>query len=92
MLSKNTLFFNIKISETKQFNLKQSIGVYSLIKYERFTYKDYVYPWWGEVLGWCMAFSSMLAIPVYALYKIITNKGTLKEVIILLKALKTDQH
>jgi len=57
-----------------------SIGIFSLIKYERFTYKEYVYPWWGELLGWCMAFSSMLVIPIYAVYKITNNKGTLKEV------------
>lgn len=45
-----------------------SVIIYSLIKYEGFTYKDYIYPWWGEFLGWCLAFSSILFIPIYAIY------------------------
>ena len=57
--------------------------MYSLINYERFKYKDYVYPWWGELLGWLMALSSMLIIPIYAVYKIFTTDGTIKEVILL---------
>jgi hypothetical protein len=56
------------------------VALYSLINYERFKYKDYVYPWWGELLGWLMALSSMLIIPIYAVYKILTTNGTIKEV------------
>lgn len=59
-----------------------SVALFSLINYERFKYKDYVYPWWGELLGWLMALSSMLTIPIYALYKILTRTGTLRECIL----------
>ncbi len=54
--------------------------MYSLVKYDRFTYKEYVYPWWGELIGWLMALSSILIIPIYAFYIILTRTGTLKEV------------
>lgn len=54
--------------------------MYSLIKYERFTYKDYVYPWWGEMAGWLMALSSMIVIPAYAIYKICLNDGDIRNV------------
>lgn len=57
-----------------------SVALYSLISYERFKYKDYVYPWWGELIGWLMAFSSMAIIPIYAIFKIFTTQGSLREV------------
>jgi hypothetical protein len=56
------------------------VAVFSLVNYERFKYKDYVYPWWGELIGWIMALSSMLAIPIYAIYKAITTTETLRDV------------
>ena len=30
-------------------------------------YKSYVFPKWAEYLGWCIALSSILAIPIYAI-------------------------
>uniref|UniRef100_A0A8D0GPK5 Uncharacterized protein n=1 Tax=Sphenodon punctatus TaxID=8508 RepID=A0A8D0GPK5_SPHPU len=40
---------------------------------------SYVYPWWGEVIGWGFALSSMLCVPLTALYKLIRAKGTLAQ-------------
>jgi hypothetical protein len=57
-----------------------SVALYSLIKYEPFRYKNYVYPWWGELIGWMIALSSMLVIPFYAVYKITVTPGTWREV------------
>lgn len=57
------------------------VAAYSLINYERFRYKDYVYPWWGEVIGWLMASSSVMIIPFYAIYKIAVSHGSLREII-----------
>jgi len=57
-----------------------SVALFSLIKYERFTYKDYQYPWWAELTGWGLAFSSMLVIPIFAIYKIIVTPGNIKSV------------
>lgn len=51
------------------------------MNYKPLTYNNvYVYPWWGEVLGWCLALSSMLCIPVSVLYKLFRAKGTFREV------------
>ncbi|CAG0921057.1 unnamed protein product [Notodromas monacha] len=32
-------------------------------------YQNYEYPWWGHVIGWIMALSSILMIPGYFIYK-----------------------
>ncbi|XP_041111425.1 sodium- and chloride-dependent GABA transporter 2-like [Polyodon spathula] len=53
---------------------------FSLIKYTPLRYnKSYVYPWWGYALGWLLALSSMVCIPLWIIYKIATSKGTLRE-------------
>ncbi|XP_031148953.1 sodium- and chloride-dependent creatine transporter 1 [Sander lucioperca] len=56
------------------------IFLFHLVNYKPLTYNNvYVYPWWGEVIGWCLALSSMLCIPVTLLYKLFRAKGTFKE-------------
>ncbi|KAG9280832.1 sodium- and chloride-dependent GABA transporter 2-like isoform X1 [Astyanax mexicanus] len=53
---------------------------FSLIKYTPLKYNnEYVYPWWGYALGWLLALSSMVCIPLWIIYKMGTTKGTLKE-------------
>lgn len=47
-----------------------------MIQYKPITYNDYVYPDWSLVIGFCMALSSVICIPVYALYKIAMSDGT----------------
>uniref|UniRef100_A0A670YHV7 Transporter n=1 Tax=Pseudonaja textilis TaxID=8673 RepID=A0A670YHV7_PSETE len=55
--------------------------LFSLIKYTPLTYnKKYVYPWWGDTVGWLLALSSMICIPLWIIYKLSTIKGSLKEV------------
>ena len=46
----------------------QFVFVFSLVQYVRPVYMSYTYPLWGELLGWGLALSSMLAVPVYALW------------------------
>lgn len=59
----------------------QGIFLFHLVNYKPLTYNNaYVYPWWGEVIGWCLALSSMLCIPVSLLYKFFRAKGTFREV------------
>lgn len=61
--------------------LLQGIFLFHLVNYKPLTYNNvYVYPWWGEVIGWCLALSSMLCIPVSLLYKLVRAKGTFREV------------
>ncbi|TNM86447.1 hypothetical protein fugu_006677 [Takifugu bimaculatus] len=58
----------------------QGIFLFHLVNYKPLTYNNvYVYPWWGEVIGWCLALSSMLCIPVSVLYKLVRAKGTIRE-------------
>ncbi|XP_053481628.1 sodium- and chloride-dependent creatine transporter 1 isoform X1 [Ictalurus furcatus] len=56
------------------------IFVFNLVNYKPLTYNNvYVYPWWGEMIGWCMALSSMLCIPLNVAYKLIRAKGSFKQ-------------
>ncbi|XP_012988176.2 sodium- and chloride-dependent creatine transporter 1 [Esox lucius] len=56
------------------------IFLFHLFNYKPLTYNNtYVYPWWGEVIGWCMALMSMLCIPVSVLYKLCRSTGTFME-------------
>ncbi|XP_058478366.1 sodium- and chloride-dependent creatine transporter 1-like [Solea solea] len=57
-----------------------SIFLFHLITYKRLTYNNvYVYPWWGEVIGWLLALSSMLCIPLTFIYKLFRAKGSFAE-------------
>lgn len=55
------------------------IIIYGLIYYEPLRYDDYIYPPWANVLGWCIAGSSMIMIPLVAVYKLITTPGSLRQ-------------
>ncbi|XP_075587458.1 sodium- and chloride-dependent glycine transporter 1 [Dermatophagoides farinae] len=44
----------------------------TVIEYEMSTYGSYVYPAWASVVGWSLAMLSMSAIPIYALFKLLT--------------------
>ena len=44
--------------------LPQGILMFSVIKYTRITYEDYVYPPWGEAMGWLITVASMLCVPL----------------------------
>lgn len=59
----------------------QGVFLFHVVNYKRLVYNAvYVYPWWGEVLGWFLALSSMLCIPLTVLYKLLHCKGSLMEV------------
>ncbi|XP_074862465.1 sodium- and chloride-dependent betaine transporter [Carettochelys insculpta] len=54
--------------------------LFSLIKYSPLKYKNsYVYPPWGYTLGWLMALSSMVCIPLYVVIILLKTKGSLKK-------------
>ncbi|XP_076008059.1 sodium- and chloride-dependent GABA transporter 2-like isoform X2 [Genypterus blacodes] len=53
---------------------------FSLIKYTPLKYNnEYVYPWWGYAIGWLLALSSMVCIPLWMIYKLSLTEGTLRE-------------
>jgi len=49
-------------------------------------YKNYRFPKWAEYTGWCIALSSILAIPIYAIVFLVRQTGSLKEVKIILNS------
>uniref|UniRef100_A0A3Q3VWF7 Transporter n=1 Tax=Mola mola TaxID=94237 RepID=A0A3Q3VWF7_MOLML len=58
---------------------------FSLIKYTPLKYKsEYVYPWWGYAIGWLLALSSMVCIPLWMAYKLSSTQGSLREVRLLI--------
>lgn len=59
----------------------QGTFAFSLIKYTPLKYKsEYVYPWWGYAIGWLLALSSMVCIPLWMAYKLSSTQGSLREV------------
>ncbi|XP_029848073.2 sodium- and chloride-dependent GABA transporter 1 isoform X1 [Ixodes scapularis] len=57
-----------------------AIFLFSVIKYQPVVYaKTYAYPWWGEMMGWFMALVSMVMIPAYMIYFLITTPGSLRQ-------------
>ncbi|KAI1287362.1 Sodium- and chloride-dependent GABA transporter 1 [Halotydeus destructor] len=53
---------------------------YSLYDYQPLKYgADYVYPGWGQGIGWMLAMSTMLFIPGYAIWKYYTTPGSFCE-------------
>uniref|UniRef100_UPI00358F289E sodium- and chloride-dependent creatine transporter 1-like n=1 Tax=Myxine glutinosa TaxID=7769 RepID=UPI00358F289E len=55
------------------------IFLFNTINYKPLIYTTYVYPWWGDAIGWCFALVSMLCWPCIAIYKLSRTKGSLKE-------------
>ena len=64
------------------FSAPQAVFLFSLIKYTPLKYNNsYLYPPWGYVVGWLMALSSMVCIPLYAIFILLKTKGPLKQVL-----------
>lgn len=60
-----------------------SLFIFSIVKYERVTYANiYTYPLYGELIGFCMALVSVICIPIYAIFYILKQDGSLKERIV----------
>ncbi|XP_072027465.1 sodium- and chloride-dependent GABA transporter 2-like [Amphiura filiformis] len=55
------------------------IWIFSVATWEPLTYNDYVFPVYGEAIGWFLALSSMLVIPISVIVKFLLARGTLKE-------------
>jgi len=47
-------------------------------------YQGYEYKPWAVSLGWCIAASSLVPIPVYMIYRLYVTEGSIIEVYLLL--------
>uniref|UniRef100_A0A4W5LMN8 Uncharacterized protein n=1 Tax=Hucho hucho TaxID=62062 RepID=A0A4W5LMN8_9TELE len=57
------------------------LSICSLVEYQYLTFNRwYVYPGCVHVLGWLLALSSIVLVPVWALLQICTGTGSLREV------------
>ena len=58
-----------------------AVFIFYCISYTPVTYgEDYKYPKWAEGMGLCMSFTSMIWVPGYAIYYLLTQPGTLMQV------------
>ena len=53
---------------------------YVPLAFETYSGGLYVYPSWANAVGWLIAASSMVWIPLFAAYKMLFTPGTLREV------------
>lgn len=60
------------------------IIVNGLIGYEPLVFNDYVYPAWANKLGWTIAGSSVIMIPLVALIQILKVRGSLSHRLVVL--------
>ncbi|XP_048457882.1 sodium- and chloride-dependent glycine transporter 1 isoform X2 [Rhincodon typus] len=52
------------------------ILIFTVVQYKPISYNDYIYPSWAIILGFLMALSSVICIPIYAIWKICMSEGS----------------
>ncbi|XP_047346351.1 sodium- and chloride-dependent creatine transporter 1-like isoform X3 [Vespa velutina] len=56
------------------------IFIFQCVLYKPLKYgNDYEYPIWAEIVGFCLSISSMIWIPLYAIYYVFVTPGSIKE-------------
>lgn len=58
----------------------QMVVLFGLLNPQPLKYNDYFYPKWAEWVGWSLALSSIVMIPLVAVIQLVKTKGTFKEV------------
>lgn len=68
------------------------IIVYGLLGYEPLSYEDYIYPGWANSVGWLITGSSVMMIPLVAIFKLIFTPGSFTKRIKILTTPWRDSH
>ncbi|XP_006000314.1 sodium-dependent noradrenaline transporter [Latimeria chalumnae] len=55
------------------------VVIVSIVKFKPLAYEDYIFPKWANLVGWGIALSSMMLVPIYAIYKFMSMRGSYKE-------------
>ncbi|XP_030650050.1 sodium-dependent noradrenaline transporter [Chanos chanos] len=55
------------------------VVIASVVTSQGLKYDEYIFPGWANVVGWGIAMSSMLFVPVYAVYKFLSVPGSFKQ-------------
>lgn len=58
----------------------QNILLFTFIDYSPSSYSNYQFPLWADILGWCISFSCIAAVPVRAIWLILGKSGPIKAV------------
>ncbi|XP_022796296.1 sodium- and chloride-dependent creatine transporter 1-like [Stylophora pistillata] len=55
------------------------IFIFNLATYKPLKYGQYVYPGWGQTIGWLLTVSSLTCIPAVMICKLVKTTGTIRE-------------
>ncbi|KAK3591522.1 hypothetical protein CHS0354_031630 [Potamilus streckersoni] len=68
-----------------------ALCILSIYAYKGMSIGTYKFPFWSDVLGWCIACSSMACIPIYIIYKFVNTKGSFRQkVLTLIRPIHSD--
>uniref|UniRef100_A0AAR2J391 Transporter n=1 Tax=Pygocentrus nattereri TaxID=42514 RepID=A0AAR2J391_PYGNA len=56
------------------------VVIASILTTRELKYDNYIFPYWANLVGWGIAMSSMMFVPLYAIYKFLSLPGTFKQV------------
>ncbi|KAG5270066.1 hypothetical protein AALO_G00188280 [Alosa alosa] len=68
------------------------VVIASIVTSTGLKHDDYTFPWWSNVVGWSIAMSSMMFVPLYAIYKFLSVPGSFKERIAYCVTPEHEQH
>ncbi|CAH3024764.1 unnamed protein product [Porites evermanni] len=63
----------------RQRRILSAVFVFYLSTYQPLKYREYVYPAWGQAIGWLMTLSSLSLIPAVMICKLMNATGSIKE-------------
>lgn len=70
------VFLSWLIYTHDKFCCTQAVFIFTLVTYEPLVYnKTYKYPAWGEAIGWILAMSSIICIPVVGIINMMKASG-----------------